>query len=261
MHTYEKQFYTAVAIAATVLGMIIIVFAITMIRHQRRYIYLYKAKIRAEIAALEKERKRIANDLHDELGPILSAVKMQINCLSQEIEADRKIVVFANKHIDDVLAKAREISYNLLPTTLVRKGLIQAVREYMNKLSGIYRLEITLQGENDLELPKEMSINIYRIIQEIIHNTLKHSEAGRLVISLKVKDNKLNIMTADDGKGFDYEKMITECRGLGLLGLQSRAEILNARFNYLSEHGRGTQYTFEIPMNQPGYGTDRQNSY
>jgi signal transduction histidine kinase len=260
MHTYEKQFYTAVTIAATVLGMIIVVFTITMIRHQRRYFHLHKVKIRAEISALEQERTRIANDLHDELGPLLSAVRIQINCLSQSTEADRNIVVTASKYIDDVLTRARAISYNLLPTTLVRKGLIPAVQEYIKKLSANQLLRISLEGEKSIDLPKEMSIHIYRIIQEIIHNVIKHSGASRLVISLNVKDHKLNMRTADDGVGFHYEQKIEACTGFGLLGLESRAEILNAQFNYQSKPGHGTQYSFEIPMNQQSYGTEKQSS-
>ena len=105
MHTSETQFYTAVIVAAIALGIIIIVFIVTMIRHQRRNAMLNRMRIRAEINTLEKERKRIATDLHDELGPILSAVRIQINHLTHSDEADRKIIDFANKHIDDAIAK------------------------------------------------------------------------------------------------------------------------------------------------------------
>ena len=170
MHTSETQFYTAVIVAAIALGIIIIVFIVTMIRHQRRNAMLNRMRIRAEINTLEKERKRIATDLHDELGPILSAVRIQINHLTHSDEADRKIIDFANKHIDDAIAKTREISYNLLPSTLVRKGMVRAVQEYINKLSETHELHITFISP-DMQLPAEMSINIYRIIQEIIHNT------------------------------------------------------------------------------------------
>src|SRR5690606_15559385 len=127
MHPSEEQFYSALTVAAVGLGIIIAVFIATMIRHQRRNARLNKMRIRAEINTLEKERKRIATDLHDELGPILSAVRIQINHLKHQTEEDKKIIAFANKHIDDAISKTREISYNLLPNTLVRKGLAKAV--------------------------------------------------------------------------------------------------------------------------------------
>lgn len=249
MHTSEEQFYTAVIVAVVALGVIIIAFIGTMIRHQRRNAWLNKIKIRAEINTLEKERKRIATDLHDELGPILSAVRIQINHLQQHTEEDKKIIALASKHIDDIINKTREISYNLLPNTLVRKGLVKAVHEYINKLSETHQLGITfISGDHDL--PVEMGVNIYRIIQEIIHNTIKHADAAQLVISLQKTGNKLVLMTADDGKGFDYDRKMESSDGLGLVNLQSRAEILNARFNLRSVSGYGTQYVIEIPLTE-----------
>lgn len=248
MYTSEEQFYSAVTIAAIVLGIIIVVFIITMIRHQRRNVQLYKAKIRAEIFTLEKERRRIATDLHDELGPILSAVRIQINHLSADKEEDKKILTFANKHIDDLLAKTREISYNLMPNTLVRKGLVNAVKEYLGKMNEAHDLDITFQCSETISLPDEISLNIYRIVQEVTHNTIKHAEAQKLVVQLYTDDDKLVLMTADDGRGFDYENTIKKNKGLGLVNLQSRTEILNAAFNYRSQIDGGTQYVFEMPL-------------
>lgn len=248
MHTPEKDFYTAVAIAGSFLGFIIIYFVATMIRHQRRNVHLYKTRIKAEISTLENERKRIASDLHDELGPLLSAVRIQINHLKLESDNDKKIISFASKHIDDILAKTREISYNLLPNTLVRKGLVKAVEEYINKLHYNNSLKIELEADEIL-LSKEQEINIYRILQEVIHNTIKHSGASRLDIRLKKQGNLLLLMTADDGKGFNYDQQVENNNGLGLINLQSRTEVLNAKFNYESDSKTGTKYIFEIPLN------------
>lgn len=248
MHTPEEKFYTAVAIAASVLGVIILYFIITMIRHQRRNVKLYKNRIRAEISTLEKERKRIAGDLHDELGPLLSAVRIQINHIQQQSKEDKEIVAFANKHIDSILTKTREISYNLLPNTLVRKGLVKALEEYVNKLSEIHALDISYTAD-EVALDKEQEINIYRILQEIIHNTIKHSGATQLIIKLRVQGDLLLLMTADNGHGFNYEQQVENNNGLGLINLQSRTEILNAKFSYESDPKTGTKYIFEIPLN------------
>jgi len=249
MHSAEENFYTAIAVAAVALGIIIGYFILTMIRHQRRNIRLYKAKIRAEISTLENERKRMASDLHDELGPLLSAVRIQINYLEAKNENDQKIVAFANKHIDDILTKTREISYNLMPNTLVRKGLIKALQEYVNKLSQIHKLKINFEADSPIELSKEKEINIYRILQEIIHNTIKHADATQLAIKLKKQNGMLELMTADNGIGFDMDNKMESSEGLGLINLQSRTEVLNAKFNYHSALGHGTQYIFEIPLN------------
>jgi signal transduction histidine kinase len=248
MHTEEANYYTAVTVAAVVLGIIIIYFIITMIRHQRRNMQLYKAKINAEISTLENERKRIVSDLHDELGPLLSAVKLRINQLDAVSDDDKTIVEFANKHLSDIIVKIKEISYNLLPNTLARNGLIHAVEEFIDKVNGMYTLNIRFIYEGKFELSKEKEINIYRIFQETIHNTIKHAKAKTLVMELKQQEDMVLLTIIDDGIGFNYEEKSKNGTGLGLLNLQSRAEVLNAKFIIDSEIDKGTKYFFEIPL-------------
>lgn len=248
MHTEEASYYTAVTVAAVVLGIIIIYFIITMIRHQRRNMQLYKAKINAEISTLENERKRIVSDLHDELGPLLSAVKLRINQLDAASEDDKKIVEFSNKHLSDIIIKIKEISYNLLPNTLARNGLVHAVEEYIDKVNGVQPTNIRFLYEGTFNLSKEKEINIYRIFQETIHNAIKHAKATTLTIELKKQDNLILLSIADDGAGFDYDEKSKNGTGLGLLNLQSRAEVLNAKFLIESEKDKGTKYFFEIPL-------------
>jgi signal transduction histidine kinase len=248
MHTSEDQFYTAVAVATVALGCIIIFFIVNMIKHQRQNVSLYKAKVQAEITTLEKERKRIASDLHDELGPLLSVVRIQINHIEVKSDDDKQMVIQASKHIDDILARTREISYDLLPNTLVRKGLYKALQEYIGKLKDLYTLHIVLVAPEDLTVKNELEINIYRMIQEIVHNTIKHANATQLLIELYHKDESLVLMTADDGKGYDIREKMDNQSGLGLFNLQSRTDVMNATFNYKSEEGVGTQYIFKIPL-------------
>jgi len=248
MHTEEANYYTAVTVAAVVLGVIIIYFIITMIRHQRRNMHLYRAKINAEISTLENERKRIVSDLHDELGPLLSAVKLRINQLDTDSEDDKTIVDFANKHLGDIIVKIKEISYNLLPNTLARNGLIHAVEEFIDKINTAHALKIRFIYEENIELSKEKEVNVYRIFQESIHNTVKHAKAKTLTIELKKQDGILLLTIIDDGIGFNYEEKSKNGTGLGLLNLQSRAEVLNAKFVIESEKDKGTKYFFEIPL-------------
>ena len=248
MPTEETNYYAAVTVAAVVLGVIIIYFIITMIKHQRRNMYLYKAKINAEISTLENERKRIVSDLHDELGPLLSAVKLRINQLDSDREDDKNIVEFANKHLGDIIIKIKEISYNLLPNTLARNGLIHAVEEYIDKINAVHPLHIRFIYDTNFKLSKDKEVNIYRIFQEIIHNTVKHAKAKNLDIDFKKQDNFLLLTIIDNGVGFNYEERSKNATGLGLLNLQSRAEVLNARFEIESEIDKGTKYFFEIPL-------------
>src|SRR5580692_5652864 len=100
MDTNETKIYTAILIAAAILGIILVFFIITIIRHQRSNLILQKEKIQAEINTLENERKRIASDLHDDLGPLLSAVKLQINNVDLGNREDQEMIEKASMHID-----------------------------------------------------------------------------------------------------------------------------------------------------------------
>ena len=210
--------------------------------------YYTGRKLLAEITTLENERARIANDLHDELGPILSAVKLRTNNLEIRTDEDKEELEMINKNIDDMMKKMRTISNDLLPNTLRRKGLIAAITESVNNANLLKGLSIQFHHENVPELSKEKSVNLFRILQEIIHNTLKHSAAKELKIELTSKNEVLYLISEDDGSGFDYSSLIKESSGLGLRSLLSRAEIMDGEMFVESKLGKGTRYIFEIPL-------------
>jgi signal transduction histidine kinase len=248
MDASETKIFTAILITSIVLGMIIAFFIVSLIRHQRKNQKLYKSKILAEITTLENERARIASDLHDELGPILSAVKFKINSLDIHSSGDQLILDKSNKNIDEIISRMREISNDLLPNTLLRKGLITAMEESVEDLKKSNKLEIKFTYQQAVDIPKEKTVNIYRILQEIIHNTLKHAEATGLRIELKQEKQRLVILTEDNGRGFDYNQQSRENTGLGLRNLLSRTEVLGGNMYIESRSGKGTKYTFEIPL-------------
>jgi len=247
MDPKEEDFFTAIEIVAGILAIIISYFLITIIRHQRRNLHLHKAKILAEITTLENERRRIASDLHDELGPLLSAVKLQITNLETEIPHDVKLIEKSSGHIDDIIQKLREISNNLMPNTLLRKGLKVAIEDSISRVKDVYPLNITLEFPEDVVLSQDKEINLYRVIQEIIHNTIKHAQAKNLRLIFSREKDLIVLRTDDDGIGFNYEQKTKMAGGLGLLNLQSRTEVMGGEFTYSSEKGTGTRYLFEIP--------------
>ena len=248
MDAEEKTLLTSVLIGCVFVAIVITYFVITIIRQQRRSQRLYKERLLAEITTLEKERARIASDLHDELGPILLAAKYNMNSLDIHSEEDLQVLEKTNKNIDASISRIREISNNLLPEALLRKGLIVALEESIENLKKISDLTIVLHYETIPVLPQDKLINIYRILQEIIHNTIKHSAANKLTINLDEHDKKLSIVTIDDGKGFDFKLKIKENKGLGLRNLFSRTEILEGNMYVDSSEGKGVKLTFEIPV-------------
>ena len=247
MDEKEASFYTAVLIICAVVGVIIAYFIISIIRQQRRSLRLYKQSIHTEITTLEKERTRMAADLHDEVGPVLAAVKLKLNSLDIHNPEDQEEVVSTNRQIDQLLKRMREISFDLMPNSLIRKGLPVAIGEFIEYCGKSSPLQIRYEFE-PVTLTQEQSINLYRIIQEIIHNTIKHAGATELVIRLKKEKKCILLSTEDNGIGFSYENKSREASGLGLRNLLSRAEMIGGKMFFESKKGKGTTYIFEIPI-------------
>ena len=246
MDAQETTIYTAVLITALVLGIIIAYFFISIIRQQRHNLHLQKQNIIDQITQIEKERSRIATDLHDDLGPLLAAVKMNINNLDFQ-EEDMRVVEKTNHHLDDIISRLRAISFDLMPTSLIRKGLAVATQEFINYLNHTNGLEITHSIEVNHNLTEEQSINLYRIIQEVIHNAIKHAEATQLQLAIASPPNKLVLTITDNGKGFN-PRDTKDAHGFGLRSLLNRAEMLDGEMFLQSETAKGTKYTFEIPV-------------
>jgi len=248
MHTQEEEFYNAILIVASLVGIILLYFIITAISYHRKSIRIHKDKIQAEIDTLENERRRIASDLHDELGPLLSAVKLQINNIETAGGEDQQLIEKSSRHIDSIIQKLREISNNLMPNTLLRKGLKSGIEELAETYKKASKLEVRFTCEQEIRLDQNKEINLYRIVQEVLHNTIKHSGANLLLISLRKDENRILLATADNGKGFDYFSKSKELKGLGLRNLQSRTEVMGGELICNSQPGKGVTYIFDIPV-------------
>ena len=244
MPEIEKIIWIAI-LAVVALSAIIIYFVASLIGQHRRITQWQQQRIKAEVETLEAERKRIATNLHDEIGPMLSAIKLQINHVEPTDETDKLILQKSSRQINEVIQHFRDVSFNLLPNTLVRSGIAAATDELINRLPDT-KLMIEFVSEN-IVLKKEDEINVFRIIQEIIHNTIKHARATRLTIEIKLKPPVIVLQSADDGIGFTYTDKMKHSNGIGLLSIQSRVEILNATMQVTTAVGMGTKYLIEIP--------------
>jgi signal transduction histidine kinase len=228
---------------------IVVYFFVSIIRFHRRYTKLQKERIFAEITIQENERKRIAGDLHDSLGPLLSAVKLNISSMEVQTRHDEELVARANKYLDEIIGGMRQISYNLLPDTLERKGLIEALQEFIAQANPQQLVNIQLYVMKDVKVPKEKQIHVFRILQEIIQNTLKHAKAKNLQIGLSEEDGHLLLLAKDNGTGFEHKGVKLHSPGLGLKSIESRCEILNGTLSLESGIGTGTNYFIKIPLN------------
>jgi signal transduction histidine kinase len=248
MDPNETKIYIALLIAAGILGVFLVFFVITIIRHQRRTQALYKEKINAEITTLEKERSRIASDLHDDLGPVLSAVKLLINNVDLRSADDRATLAKASQYIDTILSRVRTISNNLMPQALIRKGLIVAVEEFTGELNQKSTMQIHFLAEPGIRIDPASEIHLYRIIGEVIHNAVRHAEATSMQISLSETPSFLKLTLRDNGKGFDPKDAGIIQKGLGLKNILSRVDSLRGNMYLESGPRKGTEYTIEIPI-------------
>lgn len=246
MDTQETKIYTAILITSVILGIIILFFVISLIRHQRRNQALYQSKIRAEITTLERERTRIASDLHDELGPLLSAAKLRINILEVQTEEDFEHLARINKNIDDIMHRMREISNDLMPQALLSRSLFIAINDFLQNLESSSGISISFSYQDFPDISSDRTINFYRIVQEIVHNTVKHAKATELKIDFSMKNGKYIIHTKDNGKGFNYNRLDPGRMGIGLRSLLSRTEIMGGQM-YIDSGAGGTEYNIEIP--------------
>lgn len=206
MDTKETTLITAILITGVIMGIVVVYFVVSIIRQQQRNIQLTRMNILDEIAAMEKERSRLAGDLHDDLGPTLSTIKFYIDSLETSHEKDKTKINKASGYLDDLIARIREISYNLMPSSIQRKGFIPSVEIFIRQVEMNHGLVINFSHTVLPLLGEEQVINLFRIIQESIQNALKHSTATILELKLEWKDPVLKLLCVDNGIGFDEEK-------------------------------------------------------
>lgn len=242
-----KVLYISLGVTLALI-IVIVCFFVSIIRYHRRSMHVQRKKILAEIMMRENERKQLAGDLYDGLGPLLSVVKLNISSVETESSSDRDLLDKTGGYLDEIIGSVRRISHDLLPNTLERKGLLDAIRELINQVRYRQSVDIQLYVDGEFRLPKEKEIHLFRMIHEIILNTIKHAEANNLQIGFREDGGHLLCLTKDDGKGFNKEKVLAGSAGMGLRSLQSRCEILNGVLTLDSMPGGGTNYFISIPM-------------
>lgn len=248
MDTHEASIYTAVLITALVLGCTILYFAYTVFRQQRKYIQMQRIYFTKEINLLEKERNRVARDLHDELGVLLSMAVSSIQQIKSGSEHPHLLAEKADDYIQQAVRRMGQIAINLTPTALTKKGLKFTIERFFEALQEVCAIRFYSTYEVKDMMPPAKSIHLYRIVQEVCNNAIKHSQATQLEIRFKQRKNKIYIWCKDNGIGFNIDKTDHQREGLGLNSIRSRTEILNGQMKCTSDAQNGTEYFFEFPI-------------
>ncbi len=209
---------------------------------------LQKTRFKAVIDAEEKERKRIAQELHDGLGQLLSTARITISGVG---EADDKKVKNALMLVDQSIDEVRSISHNLMPNALIAVGLKSALMGLVRKINESDQVKVSLNIDGELSFDESKTISIYRIIQEVINNALKYSQSETITIGIQTDNSQMRLSIVDQGTGFDTS-LISESKGIGWSNVFSRVDLIGGTINIFSKHGEGTTVKISIP-NQSVY--------
>ena len=257
MHSIEKGIYFTILGATFVLITLFIFFVFVIRRYQKRKVALYVEKIRSQTNWLEKEKARIAADLHDDLGASLSAIKFRLHCMYLPNEEYNLTVTAAEKYIDEAMQKLRDISYNMTPRILKDKGLKEALNDLIDT-SGIYnKIHTKFDGTIDM-IDDDTGLHIYRIVQEILSNITRHANATSISLNIVRIKNELELHVNDNGTGFDRSEILKN-KGQGLQNIRSRVDILHAKMFVNSAPEQGVDYLIKIPLSHEQYAHNKSN--
>lgn len=261
LQVYEMEYSLAnnlvsswIGVAISVLMLLSLSFIKRIFNVQKKYealkekseAHLLSAVMRAE----EKQREKFARELHDGLGPLLSMVKMSLSSLAYNPSGpqSKKVLQNSEKLIDDSISTVKELSNKLNPHIIKSFGVHKAILSFANMLNLDEKISFKYTNTtNNKRFPLEKEVAVYRIICELITNTLKHAEANCIFLDISTSDHNLHIKYMDDGKGFDYDSVMREKKGWGLTNILSR--IKSERGKWYIHTKPGTGFNMEIIIN------------
>ena len=214
------------------------------------------ALMRELINAQENERKRIAKELHDEAGQALSAIKINLKLMENNLGNNspklKHAIENTDKLVDNLIVDIKRIALDLRPSILDDLGLKAALRSYIEEFKSRTNIEVVYNIRGfKRRLPTNIEIAFYRIIQEALTNIIKHSSADNVIINIKEGKETIDLTIRDNGRGFHTGKAFnpdTRGIGFGIIGIQERVKNLGGDFHIESEKGKGTQLSLNVPL-------------
>ena len=199
----------------------------------------------------EQERSRLAKDLHDGLGGMLSGIKYSLNNMKENLimtPTNAQAFEHSINMLDNSINEMRRVAHNLMPESLLKFGLDDALKDFCNEINRNGILKVIYQSFDlkDKSIDQSLSVTIYRVIQELLNNIVKHAEAKQAIVQVSVVDNQITLTVEDDGKGFDSLSLPT-VQGIGWKNITSRVDYHKGKINLQSEAGKGTSIFIEFP--------------
>jgi signal transduction histidine kinase len=198
----------------------------------------------------EQERTRLAKDLHDGLGGMLSGIKYSLNTMKGNLVMtpdNAQAFERSMDMLDSSIKEMRRVAHNMMPEALVKFGLDTALKDFCNDInqSGALKLSYQSIGLKDTVIEQTTAIAIFRIVQELLNNTMKHSAATNAIVQVSKMDDLLSVTVEDDGKGFDAS-ILEKSKGIGWENIKNRVEFLKGKLDVNSQSGKGTSVHIEF---------------
>lgn len=209
-----------------------------------------KDLLATSIISQENERYRIAKELHDDIGAMLTTTKVYFEQLSIETtpEEAAQLTARVNHLLEDLIDSTRSISQNLSPVVLEKLGLIEALDSLLKTIAESGKIKTRFTFNRLPELSKEQGLNLYRIVQELIANTLKHANASMLQLDLDLRQDALVLTYTDNGRGIQEDLLKTK-KGIGTKNIESRVSIVEGEIVYATnQDGSGLRVTIAVPL-------------
>jgi two-component system NarL family sensor kinase len=242
----ERKIFITFAYVTVFVALVIIYFFINIYSQQRKYRTLEKDKLNAEINASLQERSLIATELHNDIGPFLASLKMRLDLLETSNISEMEACKAA---LDKCVSQIRGMAKDLAPLSIFEIPFQEALIQYISDVNVNHTLDIKFTEITRVHLPADYNNQLYRILQEIILNTIKHANASLLLIEISTERGNLFIQTSDNGIGFDIKEIRSRKKlGLGLLSINNKIDYLKGTFSISEDFSNGTKYNILIPI-------------
>jgi signal transduction histidine kinase len=208
--------------------------------------------LQSMINGQEAERTRIARDLHDGLGGLFSTIKMYLSSLQQEFPSLAEKELFGKSYgmVNTAAEEVRRIAHNMMPQVLMKLGLINAMRDLCANISTTKLLNVKMEVHGmDIRLNATTEIMLFRIMQELLNNIVKHAQATEAIIQFVREKNRLSVIVEDNGKGFNAQD-VEKISHAGIATIQSRVAYLNGKVTIDSQQGVGTTVMMDFLINE-----------
>lgn len=249
MLTEDAQALNALIFSSIFIITLTIFIMISIYRSQQKVIKLRDELLKSEIKILERERKSIGENLHDDLGPMLSYAKMMLNHIHPNNDEEKQTIKKAEETLVQCISSVRQISYQLVPPSLENSDFNLSIQNFLEKITSAAAIRYSFSSNYESKsLTPDFEINVFRIIQELVNNSIKHAGCSLISLDLVRKNKNLHLNYSDNGRGLKVSDQTGGKKGLGFSNIKSRTQVMGGKLSIETENHTGFICNIVIPI-------------